>query len=218
MEPVVLRRGSTAGADPSAPLVVLLHGRGATEADVIGLADHLPSGPGAPECVALRAPIAEGGGFAWFANAGTGRPLPDSLAASTAWFRAWLDAEAPLDVADPRQVLLVGFSGGATFAGGALLADPARYVGLATLFATLPFDAGVPTTPGHLAGVPVFVAQGDADTVIPPELQRRTWSYLHEDSGADLTAVRTPGGHGLTADVVVALHRWTAAVLQGSLA
>lgn len=217
MEPVVLRRGS-AGA--GAPLVVLLHGRGATEADVIGLADHLPSdvgGAGGPEYVALRAPIAEGGGFAWFANAGIGRPLPDSLAASTAWFRTWLDAEAPQDVERPRPVLLVGFSGGATFAGGALLADPSRYAGLATLFATLPFEAGVPTAPGRLTGVPVFVAQGDADTVIPPELQRRTWTYLHESSGADLTAVRTPGGHGLTADVVVALRDWTAGALEGSL-
>lgn len=207
MDPVVLRRGS---ADPSAPLVVLLHGRGATEADVIGLAEQLPVGP---EYAALRAPIAEGGGCAWFANAGIGRPLPDSLAASTTWFRAWLDAEAPLDVAEPRPVLLVGFSGGATFAGGALLADPTRYAGLATLFATLPFDAGVPTAPGHLDGVPVFVAQGDADTVIPPELQRRTWAYLHGESGADLTAVRTPGGHGMTADVVVALRSWLAALL-----
>lgn len=212
MEPVVLRRGST---DPAAPLVVLLHGRGATEADVVGLADHLPAGL---EYAALRAPIAEGGGHAWFANAGIGRPLPDSLAASTAWFRAWLDAQAPLDGERPRPVLLVGFSGGATFAGGALLADPARYAGLATLFATLPFEAGVPTAPGRLAGVPVLVAQGDADTVIPPELQRRTWTYLHEESGADLTAVRTPGGHGLTADVVVALQDWTARTLSRSLA
>ncbi len=211
MDPVVLRRGST---DPAAPLVVLLHGRGATEADVIGLADHLHAGEGGPELVALRAPIAEGGGFAWFANAGIGRPLPDSLAASTAWFRTWLDAEAPLDVERPRPVVLVGFSGGATFAGGALLADPSRFVGLATLFATLPFDAGVPTTPGHLAGAAVFVAQGDADTVIPPELQRRTWEYLHETSGAALTAVRTPGGHGMTADVVVALREWLSAVLE----
>ncbi|MBF5081281.1 alpha/beta hydrolase [Quadrisphaera sp. INWT6] len=214
MDPVVLRRGGGAAA----PLVVLLHGRGATEADVIGLADHLHPGGGGPEFVALRAPLAEGGGFAWFANAGIGRPLPDSLAASTAWFRAWLDAEAPRDVGRPRPVLLVGFSGGATFAGGALLADPSRFAGLATLFATLPFEAGVPTAPGHLDGVPVFVAQGDADTVIPPELQRRTWAYLHEESGADLTAVRTPGGHGMTADVVVALRDWTTRTLAGSLA
>jgi pimeloyl-ACP methyl ester carboxylesterase len=115
----------------------------------------------------VRAPIGEGGGYAWFANRGIGRPVAESLAGSIAWFRTWLDRLAPAG----RPVVLVGFSGGATFAGGVVLADPARFAGLATLYATLPFDAGVPTTPRRLAGVPVLVTQGDADAVIPVELQ-----------------------------------------------
>ena len=41
-EPVVAWHGAT---DPDAPLVVLLHGRGSNEADIIALADHLPDGP-----------------------------------------------------------------------------------------------------------------------------------------------------------------------------
>jgi len=32
--------------DPTRPLVILLLGRGADEARIIGLADHLPPGPG----------------------------------------------------------------------------------------------------------------------------------------------------------------------------
>ncbi len=197
-EPTVLRRGAE---DPDAPLVVLLHGRGSDERDIIGLADLLPTGPA---YAAVRAPIGEGGGYAWFANRGIGRPVAESLADGIAWFRAWLDRVAPTG----RPVVLVGFSGGATFAGGVVLADPARFTGLATLYATLPFDAGVPTTPGHLAGVPVLVAQGDADTVIPVELQARTWQYLHADSGAELTARRSPGGHGLSRDDAEALALW----------
>jgi hypothetical protein len=55
-EPVVAWRGAT---DPDAPLVVLLHGRGSNEADIIALADHLPDGPA---YAAVRAPIGEGGG------------------------------------------------------------------------------------------------------------------------------------------------------------
>ncbi|GAB2579769.1 alpha/beta hydrolase [Microlunatus antarcticus] len=189
---------------PTAPLVVLLHGRGADERDIVTLADRLPVGPA---YVALRAPIAEGGGFAWFANRGIGRPLPDSLAASVAWFTTWLDSLGAQD----RPVVLVGFSGGATFAGGAALADPSRYAGLATLYATLPFDAGVPTTPDRLAGLPVLLVQGRVDQVIPPELQARTWTYLHDGSGATLTAHRTPGGHGLTADDLDVLAYWLTA-------
>jgi phospholipase/carboxylesterase len=200
--PVVATAGST---DPAAPLVVLLHGRGSTERDIIGLAEHLPAGPA---YAAVRAPIAEGGGYAWFANRGIGRPVAESLAATMSWFRAWLDGVA----SSGRPVVLVGFSGGAAFAGGLLLSDPGRFAGTAILFGTLPFDAGVPVTPGLLDGAPVFVAPGDADTVIPRELLDRTWRYLVDESGAVAHARRDPGGHGLTVDTVAELGEWIAAL------
>ena len=162
---------------PDRPLVVLLHGRGADENGIIGLAEHLPAGP---SYAAVRAPIAEGGGYAWFANRGIGRPLEASLSQTMTWFRQWLEEVAPAG----RSVVLIGFSGGAAFAGGLLLSDPQRFQGAAILYGTLPFDAGVPTDAGRLAGVPVFVAQGDSDAVIPAELLSRTWTYLLGDSGA----------------------------------
>jgi phospholipase/carboxylesterase len=121
-----------------------------------------------------------------------------------AWFRAWLDDVAP----SGRPVILVGFSGGAAFAGGLILEDPTRYRGAAVLFGTLPFDAGVPSTPGRLDGLPVFVAHGDTDAVIPRDLLERTWTYLHGDAGSTTTGVRDPGGHGLSAAVVAQLSNW----------
>ena len=186
---------------PATPLVVLLHGRGSSERDIIGLAGHL-----APRAsyAAVRAPIAEGGGYAWFANRGIGRPVAESLAETMAWFRTWLDEVAPAG----RNVVLAGFSGGAAFAGGLVLEDPARFAGAAILYGTLPFDAGVPTDTGRLAGLPVFVAQGDQDQVIPSDLLARTWSYLLTDSGAAPYARRDPGGHGLTAETVGELGAW----------
>jgi phospholipase/carboxylesterase len=104
--------------------------------------------------------------------------------------------------------VLVGFSGGAAFAGGLLLDDPARYAGAAVLYGTLPFDAGVPTTPARLAGVPVVVAQGEHDTVIPQELLDRTWTYLLGESGAPAVARRDPVGHGLGAAALATLAGW----------
>jgi phospholipase/carboxylesterase len=187
--------------DPAAPLVVLLHGRGSNETDIVAVTDHLPVGPA---YAAVRAPIAEGGGYAWFANRGIGRPVAESLADTMAWFRSWLDAVAP----EGRPVVLVGFSGGAAFAGGLVLAEPARYAGAAILFGTLPFVAGVPTDPDRLAGLPVLVAQGAQDTVIPRELLDRTWQYLTGDAGAETQAAREPGGHGLSAATLETLDRW----------
>jgi phospholipase/carboxylesterase len=196
--PVVASAGSS---DPAAPLVVLLHGRGSNERDIIGLADHLPAGPA---YAAVRAPIAEGGGYAWFANRGIGRPVAESLRATMDWFRGWLDTAAPAG----RPVVLVGFSGGAAFAGGLLLDDPSRYAGGAVLYGTLPFDAGVPTTPARLAGVPVVVAQGEHDTVIPRELLDRTWDYLLGESGAPTIARRDPVGHGIAPEALATVGGW----------
>ncbi len=198
--PVVATYGST---DPAAPLVVLLHGRGSHEREILGLAAHLPTGPA---YAAVRAPIVEGGGYAWFANRGIGRPVADSLRGTMDWFIGWLDEVAPAG----RPVLLVGFSGGAAFAGGLVLDDPSRYSGAAVLYGTLPFEAGLEATPGRLVNLPVFVAQGDGDHVIPRELLDRTWSYLLSESGAPTVAQRQPGGHQLTARTVHELGGWIA--------
>lgn len=196
--PTVALHGSS---DPDAPLVVLLHGRGSHEQEIISLAPRLPEGIA---YAAVRAPISEGGGFAWFANRGIGRPVAESLRETMAWFRTWLDGVAPAG----RPVVLVGFSGGAAFAGGLVLADPARYAGAAILYGTLPFDAGLPVEPAQLIGTPVFVAQGDADHVIPRELLDHTWSYLLTQSGAAVDAHRDPGGHGLSAVTLDHLATW----------
>ena len=192
---------SVGATDPQAPLVVLLHGRGSHEREIVSLADHLPSGPA---YAAVRAPIAEGGGFAWFANRGIGRPVAESLTQTMAWFRDWLDEAAPAG----RPVVLIGFSGGAAFAGGLLLSDPERFAGAGILYGTLPFDAGVPVTPGRLSGRSVFLAQGELDTVIPRELLDRTWTYLVEESGASVQARRDPGGHGISAQTLAELGFW----------
>lgn len=200
--PVIIERGAQYH---TSPLVVLLHGRGAKETDIIDLANALPEGL---HYVAVRAPIAEGGGYAWFANQGIGRPIASSLADTMAWFNEWLDEFAPT----PRPVVLLGFSGGAAFAGGLVLARPDRYLGAAVLFGTLPFNAGVPTTPGRLQGRHLLVMQGAEDHVIPRELLSATWEYATQESGADVVTHRTPGGHQLTANDVAMLRVWVADV------
>jgi phospholipase/carboxylesterase len=200
-EPVIARhQASPAEAGPGRPLVVLLHGRGSNERDIIALAGHLPEGV---DYLAVRAPIAEGGGYAWFANRGIGRPRAESLRETMDWFTAWLD-----DFAEDRPVYVIGFSGGAAFAGGLILDRPQRFAGAAILYGTMPFDAGLPVDPDHLAGLPVFVGQGLDDMVIPRELLDRTWQYLTDGSGAMVRAVRMPGGHGISMPVLEQLQGW----------
>lgn len=194
------------------PLVVLLHGRGADEGSMVGLAEVLDAAlPGRATYAAVRAPLPEGTGYAWFANRGIGRPRAESLRATMDWFRGWLDATHP-----GRRTVLVGFSGGAAFGGGLALDDPARWSGLAVLLGTLPFDAGVPTDDGRLDRLPVLVAQAEDDHVIPAELLAATWDYLRGPAGAGTTSHRGPGGHGLTGATVQVLAAWLDAVLDGA--
>ena len=134
--------------------------------------------------------------------------MAESLAQTMAWFCTWLDGIAPAG----RPVVLVGFSGGAAFAGGLVLSDPQRFAGAAILYSTLPFDAGVPVTAGRLSGTPMFVGHGETDTVIPAELLGRTWAYLHDESGAPLRARRDPGGHAVTEATVTELAAWVTQV------
>jgi phospholipase/carboxylesterase len=203
--PVVAQHPGREG-DPTRPLVVLLHGRGSNERDIIGLAGQLPEGA---EYLAVRAPIAEGGGYAWFANRGIGRPRAESLRETMDWFTAWLDG-----FAGERPVYLIGFSGGAAFAGGLILDRPQSYDGAAILYGTMPFDAGLPVDPDRLAGLKVFVGQGLEDAVIPRELLDRTWQYLTDGSGAATRALKAPGGHGISVPVLEGLRAWLASEIE----
>jgi phospholipase/carboxylesterase len=54
----------------------------------------------------------------------------------------------------------------------------------------------------------MLVAHGDRDAVIPRELLDRTWDYLGSESGAQTTAIRDPGGHGISEPTLAALREW----------
>lgn len=196
--PALVTHGST---DSTAPLVVLLHGRGSDEHALDALAGTLPQGP---QYVALRAPVAEPDGYAWCEHRGVGRPVAESLAATMRWFGAWLDSVAPAD----RPVVLVGFSGGALVAGGLALTDPHRFAGVAILYGTLPFYADLPIEPDQLDGLPVFLAHGESDAVVPHDLLDATWAYLTRQSGASTRAHLSSGGHGLTVSALSGLGDW----------
>ena len=198
MTPTVLWRGST---DPSAPIVVLLHGRGSNEREIAGLADVLPLGPA---YAAVRGPIdVGGGGYAWFENRGIGRPMAESLRTQLDWFWRWLDEVAP-----DRPVVVIGFSGGAAFAGGLALDRPSRLAGVAVLYGTMPFDAGLSTDPDRLDGLAVFHAQATEDAVIPRDLLDRTWAYLSGDAGALAVTHRHTGGHEISQSILPSLRPW----------
>lgn len=207
---------STDPAQPSdRPLLVLLHGYGADENDLFGLAAFLPD---AFTIAAPRAPLAPpwpAPGFSWYPIEDVvdvelaGRD-PARVTAAASAVLEWLDAAAP----DTARVGLVGFSQGASVALQALRLAPARFAFAVNL-------SGY-AAPGALAGdeelaarrIPVFWGRGARDDVIPPALVVHTTQWLPAHS--DLSGRVYPGlAHGVSdeelADVRVFLDKQLAA-------
>ncbi len=202
MTPItVWRRPRKSGS--ATPLVVLLHGRGADEYDLLELADLLPQ---AFAYASPRGLVAlDGGGFTWFENTGVARPLASSVRHSVAVLRTWLDdaAVAP----QTRKCYLLGFSAGMMMASALLFDDPRRFAGAILLSGALVSGDGV-MAPGRFAGLPIFYGRGSLDDVIPAPLVAATEAYLRERSGAGLTERRYEHAHSISQREVRDIAAW----------
>lgn len=187
--------GST---DSDAPLVVLFHGWREDETNMAALVPALPAGLA---YASLRAPVPIGSYYGWFAR---GHPFERTVH----WFEDWLDGVTT----KKRSAVLVGFSAGAAFAGGALLVSPARYRGAALLCGTLPFDAGLSTPPGRLINKNIFLGHSLDDPLMPHDVLDRAWDYLTQDSGAVADAKKYECGHEVSQEALADLASWLRAV------
>jgi phospholipase/carboxylesterase len=188
------------------PLVLVLHGRGADEHDLLPVIERLPA---TLAYASLRAFVdAEGGGFTWFENRGVARPIAKSLRASVAALRSWLDEAAP--PAAGRPCYLVGFSAGMMMAGALLLNDPQRFAGAVLLSGALALDSGIAAEPGRLRDIPIFYGRGSRDDVIPGDLVRRSEVYLRERSGAALTVREYAHAHTISLAEIGDVAAWLA--------
>ena len=190
-----------ADTDDAAPAVVVLHGRGADERDLLPVADHLPD---ALATVSLRAPEPLMGGYTWY-----GIDMPDGdlhrSQPEAEGFRRSLDAVSEcLDAAidgyglDPDRIGLLGFSQGAIMTFSLLLEGPDRFrwaSGHHGYLAAVHEDLA----PDGLAGKPVFVGAGTADQMIPASRGEDAAARLRE-LGCDVTYESYPVGHGIGQD------------------
>jgi phospholipase/carboxylesterase len=187
-------------ADP-APAVVVLHGRGADEEDLLPVARHLPD---ALAVVSLRAPDPLHGGYTWYAldvpDGDLHRSQPDAedFQRSLDRVAAAVDAARGAYGLDPDRIGLLGFSQGAIVSLALLLEAPARYAWVAALHGYLA-ASHADRAPDGLAGTPVFVGAGRGDRIIPPSRSADAADRLR-DLGADVEHGVYEGGHGIGAD------------------
>lgn len=195
-------QGEPAGA------LVLLHGRGTSELDLLPLLDELD-----PEQrlvgVTPRAPLAlPPGGNHWYVVPRVGYPDPETFRNSFDLLGGFLDA-LPDAIGVPRErTVLGGFSMGAVMS-YALGLGQGR-VPPAAIFA---FSGFIPTVEGFdldlegRAGYPIAVAHGTLDPIIPIEFSHAARDRLTA-AGLDVRYYESPMAHTIDPQVIAELRGW----------
>ncbi|WP_294181961.1 alpha/beta hydrolase [uncultured Schumannella sp.] len=167
------------------PLLVLLHGLGSHEGDLFSLAPYLPT---EFTIAAVRAPLPEPPGFAWFPRHES-LPLEErveSAAAGADAFAAWL-AEAS---AEFSSVGLLGFSQGAMVS----LLTVRRNAAAADYVVALSGGAFPRSEPADAALAaqrpPVFFGYGLDDVIVPRRMFEYTATWLDENTQATVRSYR----------------------------
>lgn len=196
---------------PSAapPLLVLLHGIGADENDLLPLVAHLDARLLA---VSLRAPRPYAVGYSWFPIEfrPDGSVIPDVEAARATLgeLARWLAAAPARLGTDPTRTFVLGFSQGAMMSLGLLVTVPERLAGVLALsgrFAPAVFDTTA--ADDAIARVPLLVAHGLYDEVLPIAHGRGVRDAFAGRS-ADLTYRELPIGHEISAAEVALIRDW----------
>jgi phospholipase/carboxylesterase len=190
----VYRAPDDPGAAGEETLVVVLHGRGADETDLLPVADQLPPS----HVLSLRAPDPLMGGYTWYEldvpDGDIHRSQPDADD-----FRRSLDLAS--DTVDRARsalgadtVGLLGFSQGSITATALLVDSPDRYdwvVGLHGYLAASHADRD-----HDLRRTPVFLGAGRTDGIIPESRVAEAADRLRA-MNADVTFESYDAGHGI---------------------
>jgi phospholipase/carboxylesterase len=193
--------------EPGLPPLLLLHGTGGDENDLIPLGQQLS--PGAA-LLSPRGKVTENGMPRFFRRLAEGVFDQADLKLRTTELAAFIAvARKAYGLAAP---VAVGFSNGANIAASLLLSQPDALAGAVLLRAMLPFE---PQPLPDLAGKPVLILSGSHDTMIPAASSARLAQVL-EAAGAELAYKTFPTGHNLTQDDLTTASHWLAYGLEHS--
>lgn len=187
------------GSDPKAGPLLLLHGTGGDEHDLLPLGRALSPGSA---LLSPRGDVSERGAPRFFARLGDGLFDPAEVTRRTHALADFIAAAAGRHGFDPRRLFAVGFSNGANIAATLLQLRPESLAGAVLLRAMVVLDQPAPA--GTLAGKRVLIASGTQDPIVPNDQPPRLAALLRA-GGAAVTLHATAAGHGLAnADVAAA--------------
>ena len=186
---------------PSLPTLLVLHGTGGDENDLLPLGQALA--PGAA-LLSPRGKVLENSMPRFFRRLAMGVFDEQDLRFRTQELAEFVRAASSRYGFDLGNVLAAGYSNGANIAGSMLLLYPQVLRAALLLSPMLPLR---PEQVPNLKGVAVFVAAGRTDPIVPPENTRQLVSLL-EQAGADVAEHWHQGGHELSPSVVEMARQW----------
>lgn len=177
---------------PGRPPLLLLHGTGGDEDDLLPLGEAVAPGSA---LLSPRGQVLENGMPRFFRRLAEGvfdeadlRRRTDDLAAFIRDAQGAYGLEAPV---------ALGFSNGANIAAALLLRHPGLLRGAVLLRAMQPFREEEPIPPPGLDGTPVLLLSGTADPIVPAANSEGLAARLRQ-AGAEVERHALPVGHGLS--------------------
>lgn len=206
-----------AASEGKAPAILLLHGFGANDHDLMGLADYFDP---RFHVISARAPITMGPNmYAWYwiqmLPNGDFSFSPDEVQRSLALIDSFMGEVIENYDLDPDRFFLVGFSQGAIQSCATLLLTPEKVAGVVSMSGRWPGPAeAVRAADERLAGKPVLAVHGLYDPVIPIRYARELKEKF-ESLPVAFTYQEFPMAHSTSMESVRLVSQWLSERLDG---
>lgn len=189
------------GTDVTAPVLVLLHGTGGTERDLLPLAQAISP---TSSVLSVRGNVLENGMPRFFRRLAEGIFDEEDLIFRTKELNDFLDEAAVEHGFDRRNLVAIGYSNGANIAGSLLFHYPDALRGAILHHPMVP-RRGIQLP--DLTETPIFIGAGRNDPICSPEETEELQKLLGE-AGAEIEVHWENAGHQLTRSEVDAAGTW----------
>jgi predicted esterase len=198
-------------APPAGPqtTLLLLHGTGGDEQDLIPLGQQLL--PGAA-LLSPRGRVLEQGMPRFFRRLAEGVFDLDDLKVQTGALAQFVSSASRKYGLLDNKLIAIGYSNGANIAASLLLTHPHLLSGAVLFRPMVPFR---PQLNPDLKDIPVLLAAARRDQIVNPQ-QTSELSRILTTAGARVTIHWHPGGHELGPDDVAAAKEWLSRPVQGA--
>lgn len=190
-----------ANSGDDSPTLLLLHGTGGNEDDLVPLAQRL-----APTANLLspRGNVLENGMPRFFRRIAEGVLDFEDLKFRTGEMAKFIETASSTYLFNPAKVIVLGYSNGANIAVSLLWNYPKSLAGAILI---RPMMAIEPVAIPDLSNIPVFISGGIRDRVIPSGDPQRLAELL-KSADADLTLSMRDAGHEITREELIEIGEW----------